>query len=359
MQQVRTFTSSVLEPHARGVEFGSRFGAEIARTVAAYRRLFAALAVEPFDVDLGGERAWHAIGALAPVAAEEISGLSLGSGVPLHEIAALNTRTELLAVAGPRAVNECSSVVSLRQGQAPIAVQTWDWYDAMSDNWLRWQIPYPDGRVVSTVTEFGVLGKIGVNSHGVAVLFNMLHHADDATQPPDQTVGFPLHLLSRHILETSRSTADAVAAARSVRTSASSSLTVVDAAGTAVSIELFPGGTGLVEPENGMLARTNHFVSGEGRQGCLARTIGPGSQIRRDKILTSFESGAPGSACDIIEAMHDHDDVGGICAHPDQDVEPPLRHATLATITIGGDPASLEVSSGGPCSRPARTSLRT
>lgn len=355
MQRVRSFTSSVLEPRARGVEFGEHHRAEIASTLAAYDRLFVACSTEPFDLDLWADRAWRSICQLAPVAAEEISGMSTGSGAPVRALAALNSRTELLAIANPTGMDECSSVVSLADGQAPIAVQTWDWYDAMAANWLHWQISYPDGRVISTVTEYGVLAKIGVNAHGVGVLFNMLHHSTDADQP----LGYPLHLLSRHILETSCDVADAVASARAVQVSASSSLTVLDSAGEAVSIELFPGGLGLVQPENGLLARTNHFLSAEGQTGCLASTLGPGSRIRRDTLLSAFEAGAPRSTEEITEVLDDHADVGGICAHPDEAMERALQHATLATIAIDPDRCTLEVADGGPCTRQSREADRT
>ena len=292
MDQVRTFRSSVLGPCDRGTEFGEHHRDEIVRTMAAYRRLFDACATGPFDVDLWAERAWQHIREVAPIAAEEIRGIADGAGVPVREIAALNARTELLAIANPIGVDECSAVVSLQRGGPPVTAQTWDWYDAMSANWLHWTIPHPDGRVVETVTEYGVLGKIGVNSHGVGVLFNMLHHAHDAIQE----LGFPVHLLSRQILDTARDLDEALLAAKSVSTSASTSLTIVEGrpdGGRAVSIEMFPGGTGLVEPDHDILVRTNHFVSEEGRAGCLAATIGPGSEIRRTKIRAAFGERAP------------------------------------------------------------------
>ena len=345
MQQVRTFTSSVLEPHDRGVEFGRHHQVEIARTVAAYRRLFAAYATGSFDLDRWGEGAWRRIRELAPVAADEISGIAEGAGVPVREIAALNSRTELLAIANPAGVPECSTVVSLPVGGAPVAAQTWDWYDAMAGDWLLWTIPYPDGRVVTTVTEYGVLAKIGVNSDGIGVLFNMLHHTEDAKRD----LGFPVHLLSRHVLESAQDLAGGVAAAQAVTTSASTALTLVGVAGAACSVELFPGGSGLVDPEDGVLARTNHFVSAAGEEGCLANTIGPGSRLRRNKLLAAFENGAPRSADEVIGAMADHAQVGGICVHPDLSMEKVLQHATLATVVVDTGNGSLQVGAGGPC----------
>ncbi|HET7385514.1 MAG TPA: hypothetical protein VFJ19_02470, partial [Nocardioidaceae bacterium] len=61
MQKPTTFTSSVLDPRDRGLEFGERFRDEIATTVASYRRLFLARADHDFDVDHWAERAWETI----------------------------------------------------------------------------------------------------------------------------------------------------------------------------------------------------------------------------------------------------------------------------------------------------------
>ena len=350
MTPLRRFTSSVLEPHERGVEFGSHHATEVGRTVAAYRALFAAKAGGPFDVDHWGEAAWQRIGELAPAMAEEIAGIATGAGLPVHLVAALNARTELLAVAAPLGVDECSTVVSLPSGRRPVACQTWDWYAAMADGWLHWTIPHPDGRVVRTITEYGVLGKIGVNGHGVGVLFNMLHHENDA---PGE-IGLPVHLLSRQLLDAATGIDDALTLASAAKTSASTALTVVegrDDGGDAVSIELFPGGPGVLAPTDGLLVRTNHFVSDEGRDGCQAATIGPGSALRRETLLDRCGGLVPDTADQVVAAMHHHADVGGVCAHPDPEMDPVLQHATLATVAVDAAASRLSATPGGPCSR--------
>jgi isopenicillin-N N-acyltransferase like protein len=351
---VRTFSSSVLGPADRGRELGERHRAEIARTVAAYRRLFAARATRPFEVDPWSELAWATITELAPAAADEIAGIAEGARVPVHEVAMLNARTELLAVADPTgAGSECSTVVALPEGGAPVAVQTWDWYDAMADDWFVWTIPHPDGHVVRTVTEFGVLGKIGVSSRGVGVLFNLLRHGEDALAE-EKGLGFPVHLLARRILDTASDADDAVAQALGTSTSASTSITVVDTEGRSASVELFPGGPGVVRPEDGLLVRTNHFVSEAGAPGCLASTIGPGSDIRRTTLLDALGSRPPQTADDVVAAMDHHAEEGSVCAHPDEGLDPVLRHATLATVTVDVEARDLRVTAGGPCTRPAR-----
>lgn len=359
MATARTFTSSVLEPHERGLELGEVHRAEIGRTIAAYRRLFLTRAGgRPFDVDLWAERAWEVIADLAPTAAEEIGGIAEGARVPVREVAALNARTELLGVADPLGPGEgeCSAVVALPDGRPPVAVQTWDWYTAMAEDWLHWTIPHPDGHAVSTVTEYGVLGKIGASSRGVAVLFNMLRHDDDRLAA-DKGLGFPVHLLSRQILDTATDLDSALDLALSVTTSASTSLTILEAhetGGRATCVELFPGGPGLVHPDDGLLLRTNHFLSDAGRPGCLASTIGPSSRIRRTTLLRAFGSRPPGSAEEVLDAMHDHAQVGGVCAHPDRTLDPVLQHATLATVVVDAAAGALRVSPGGPCALPPR-----
>ena len=348
MQPV-TFTSSVLEPYDRGVELGERFAPEIDRTVAAYRRLFAVRADHPFDIDLWAERAWDTISRVATGHAEEIRGIADGAGRPVREIAAVNARTELLVAANPTGVTECSSVVSQPAGRAPFAVQTWDWYDAMRDNWLHWTIPHPDGRRVETVTEFGMLGKIGVNGYGVGVMLNMLHHKNDAEAAAEGAIGHPVHLLSRRILDEAQTFDDAVAIA-SAPTSASTSLTVLDRSGAGATLELFPGGPGRRDPEDGVLVRTNHFVSPEGQDGCLAGTISESSALRYDKLVRAFAGGPPESPADVVAAMTDHEEgVGGICAHPDRSMHPVLWHRTLATVAIDVESSRLDVRAGGPC----------
>jgi isopenicillin-N N-acyltransferase like protein len=353
--KVRTFRSSALPPYDRGFEFGEQLRTDVEETVAGYRRLFAVRAEVPFDVDLWSERAWQLICDLAPTAAEEIAGIAEGAGRHVREIAAINARTELLAIANPTGATECSTVVSLRPGRPPVAVQTWDWYDAMADTWLDWTIPHPDGRIVETVTEFGMLAKIGVNGYGVGVLLNMLHHESDLPSEDDeQRLGYPVHLLSRRILDDATSFDEAVEIATRGPMSASTSLTVVEGSaegGHTASVELFPGGYGILEPTGGVLVRTNHFVSEAGAPGCTAAAIGPGTRIRRDKLLAAFEGRIPETAEEVMVAMDDHAAVGGICAHPDTTLDESIWHATLATVSIDTVAHRLDVTSGGPCAR--------
>ena len=351
---VVSFTSSTADPYERGAEFGAAHTAEVAATVASYRRLWQWLA-PTFDVDLWSARAYDAIRDRAPRAAEEIAGLAAGSGRRVEEVAAINARTEMLALAAPHgSVTECSTVVSSAPGRAPIATQTWDWYPTMRGGWMVWTFPTSSGGRVTTLTEYGVLAKIGVNDAGLGVMLNMLHHeADDQLGRGDRArIGYPVHVLLRTLLEDCRSVAEARDLVGGLTFSASSAVTVVDRGGDAASLETFPGGVGEVKPEDGLLVRTNHFVSAEGEPGCEADRVDDNSWVRRAHLLDTLTAAPPATDADVLAAMADHDPAGPVCRHALHPDDPDLADtATLATVTLDVEHGTLEARRGGPCGR--------
>jgi isopenicillin-N N-acyltransferase-like protein len=345
-----TFTSTSTDPYERGAEYGAAHAPQVAATVAAYHRLWGFL--DP-DADLGeaGRLALASIRAQAPRAADEIAGLADGSGRTPEEIASLNARTEVLGLVAPRiAVTECSTVVSSRPGRAPIATQTWDWYPAMRANWMVWTFPTASGGRITTLTEYGVLAKIGVNDAGLGVMLNMLHHEADEQAPGQERIGFPVHVLLRTLLEDCSSVAEARDLVASLSFSASSALTVVDHGGDAASLETFPEGVGEVKPEDGLLVRTNHFVSAEGEAGCQAGVVDDNSWVRRDHLVGTLTAAPPSYAADVHAAMTHHDPAGPICRHALHPDDPELVDtATLATVTLDVERGELSVLRGGPC----------
>jgi len=390
-EPVRTFRSGVLEPRARGVEFGAAHGERIAANVAAYRRLFAqAAGGAPLDVEALGGQALAAIEGFAPELHEEILGIAEGAGLAPELLGAVNARTELLAVAGrarrARAAagggsvsggaagaagdraddaaasrdasaapvrGECSTAVKLSvDGTPPIGVQTWDWYDELAGGWLVWEIPHPDGRRTTTLTEYGIVGKAGVNDRGIGLHFNILHHERDGA-----TVGVPVHVAGRAMLDRAGDVNQALLALHAAEVSASSCLTVVSAEGDgcAVCVELHPGGPGHVLPdERGLLLHTNHFLSQPGAAGDTEPREAPDTLVRLDLLRRRLHGRAALTADELLAAFDCHAGGGGaLCCHPDTTLAPEARYATLATVELDVAAGTLRALAGGPCAHRA------
>ena len=354
---VRTFRSSVLAPYPRGEELGRAHGAEIRACVAAYERLFAEAAGHPVDLDGLGDEAFARIAAVSPDLAEEVAGLAAGSDATVARIAAINARTEILALVQTQPLpSECSSVVHLGEPGRPLAVQAWDWYESLAGLWFVWEIPHADGSVTTTLTEYGIVGKIGVNSSGLGVLFNILHHRQDGAR-----IGAPVHVLARAVLDGCTDLNQALVLLAAAPVSASSALTLVaarDGESAGVSVELNPAKIGYVLPDaGGLLTHTNHFLTAPAATGDTELITGPDTVVRLDLLRRGLAGRERLVASDVLAVMDNHLlGGGGLCCHPDPTQPPAARFRTLATVVLDAAARALEVTEGGPCSHPLRTS---
>jgi len=339
------FTSAVLTPRERGREFGETWRARIAATVDGYRGLFAMAGTA--DLTLLGGQAVKRIDGWAPDLGEEIRGLAEGAGLPLHDVAAVNARTEILAMLGHRAA-ECSAIVALgTPGAEPVAVQTWDWYAGFADQWLVWTIPHPDGRQTTTLTEFGIVGKLGVNSRGVGCLFNILHHQSDGAP-----MGMPVHVVARRLLDEAGSVAAGLELIGSARVSASTAITVIGglrAGKTAVTAELWPGGPDHVPPEpDGLLLHTNHFLAPRPAGGDTEPVNEPDTLVRLKALRRALGGrGRDLSVPEATDSLRDH--AGYLCCHPEPGQPVQYEFETLASVRIDFGASTLDVASGPPC----------
>lgn len=357
---VARFRSGAAEPATRGEEFGEACSDEIGATVAGYIELFDAASPGPVDVDALGSQALRRIRSWWPEAADEIEGIARGAGLPSSRIAAINARTEILGECSRRMRGECSTFLTLSSSPAgSYAAQTWDWHDHLAGNWLVWTIELPGRRVLHTLTEYGILGKVGISSAGVAVLLNILHHRADGGG-----IGVPVHVVARRILESSADLNDALAIATAADVTASTSLTLVgwdreECSG--VCVELFPGGPGVLVPdEQGIFVRTNHFLSPQAVAGDLEPAVGPDTFLRFDVLRRRLAAKRPTSASDCFALLRSHyGGAGAICAHPADDAPIGSRYSTLATSVFDFGAGEMTVLAGGPCSEEEPESFTT
>lgn len=336
--------STELDPRARGFALGAAWRDGIETTFDGYARLFAAHGLRPDQVREWGDRAVAETRAWAPMLAEEIEGIAEGSGLPAWQVGALNARTEILAAAAVTGEGECSTSVVLRADAVPRTVQTWDWHDTLRSARAAWSLAPAPGRGVCTFTEFGVVGKIGMNNAGLGLHFNVLRHASDSAD-----IGVPVHVVARRILDEADTVAEATRLARSARLSASTVLTVVTP-GQARCLELSPAGVGVLDPVDGILVHTNHFLDPELALG-ERTTPDVSTTVPREKWLREHSAElSAGDRTARARALCAHREDGApVCAHPDPALPAHERWESLATIVLDVLDHRMHIHPGGPC----------
>lgn len=341
--------STEARPTERGRAFGVEQSALVASTLAGYRRLFVAahdLTREQID-QLGGRvanllhRAW-------PALAEEIAAIADGAGVPELELFAANARTEILAGARPQ---ECSVIGVLPGCSATgglLMAQNWDWHPALAASRVVWTVKEPNGRWFTTLTEAGILAKIGLNSSGLGVMVNILSSSLDGG-----VEGVPVHALLRLVLQECGDLESAKQLIRGARTSASSCVTVGwqdDGDAGLVSAEVSPAGPAFVSPAEGILLHTNHFLAGP----CSGRDLYPSDwpdTLARLDDLREHLNGVPVITHETLRGtLRSH--AGGplsVCCHGEQAARFLDQTATLASVLLDLAELEITVTPGQPC----------
>jgi isopenicillin-N N-acyltransferase-like protein len=118
----------------------------------------------------------------------EIESMAKASDVDPLWLYALNGRTELLSL-NPM---ECTSLAFRRLG---LIGQNWDWDAEAEELAVILDIEKEDKHRIITMTEPGMVAKIGMNNHGLGVCLNFMNIEDF------QPYGIPQHVLLRMILD--------------------------------------------------------------------------------------------------------------------------------------------------------------
>jgi isopenicillin-N N-acyltransferase-like protein len=232
--------------------------------------------------------------AVAADVVAEVAGIATGASVPVDALLAMQARTELLGGA------ECSLI-----GRPGRIEQTWDWHPDVEP--LVWVVEQPAGRWFCTLTEAGMLGKIGLSSAGLCFGLNFLRCSLDGG-----VGGVPVHVLLRRLLDRTDSVADALALLGAAHVSASSCITVASAS-EVVAVELSPGGRRTVRADP--LLHTNHFLAGPAAGVDLEAVEEPSTLAR-------------------LAALERTGSLHSVWCHEDPEVPWPDRRATLASVVM-------------------------
>jgi len=189
---------------------------------------------------------------------EEIQGLAEGARLSLGQAYLLQLRAELNQARGDQVDDECTTFAALSEATADgaaLAGQNADLPSIYSELGVVVQIAAGDRPEVLMLTPAGQISYIGINDVGVCVFGNFL--TCDGWR-----VGFPRYLLTRLVLAHG-SIRDALATLDGVPRASSRNLMMLDASETAADLETTPTRSAVLEPEDGWLAHSNHYVADE------------------------------------------------------------------------------------------------
>ena len=341
--------SSELRPGDRGLGFGRAQTERVARTVAAYRSLFQSThGFSVGEVRTIGDTVAAQLARRWPELLEEIAGIAHGSGQDEGELVAINARTEVLSA---HRHPECSVVAVLPSrfsDQAVLLGQNWDWHSCSRDSLVAWRVSAGGGEWFVTITEAGILAKIGFNSCSLACCLNIL-----GTTMDSGVGGSPVHLLLRRVLQDCATVSEATTMLAEETMSASSAITLVQATPKpdAVSVELSPGEARLVHPDStGCLLHTNHFLASS-PSGSDTAVESPGSRERLEE-LRDWASGLEGAVKieDLQAVFRSHrSSPTAICRHRDTSLPDVDQTETLASVLMDLSTLKLVATDGLPC----------
>jgi isopenicillin-N N-acyltransferase-like protein len=166
------------------------------------------------------------------------------------------------------------------------------------------------------------------------------------------------HLALRLVLQQSANWEDAASLIESLRFSASSAITVaatdsVRQRSNLATFEVSPPGTRKIEPADGLLLHTNHFLSPQEGTLDTYRRDWPDTVTRLSDLqvgLAPHELIEP----DAIKGALSTHRAGSIavCCHDADNPHYLDRQATLASVYMSLDTPTIEVSQGNPCQAP-------
>ena len=300
-------------------------GERIRRSLATYRWLF-------------GDDGWQAARAHAPAIGRALAGVepawidelaawAEAAGADLDDLLVLNARSEVLSIVrAERRRGECTVV-----SEPGRVAQTWDWYARQREAVV---VLRTDSLV--TLTEAGLLAKIGVNGHGLAV--GLAYLASSADRIPDAG-RLPVHAVLRLLLERSTSVDAATTLLEALQLAGSACIAVADPASAAL-VEITPTGRSVLPAG----VHTNH---------CLDQRLGgqagatPFLEDSEDRLIRARRLRQAGTP--IEDLLSDtHGGYHAIDQPPDPALAPHDRTATVLAVVADAAARRLRLAPGRP-----------
>jgi isopenicillin-N N-acyltransferase-like protein len=353
------FLTTAGDAHACGLAHGRRFAQEIAQNVETYVRRFAASGLVREEAFIEAERWRDAITTLDPAYAEEMRGIADGAGQTEATIALLNARYELafslfgkeamrqeLLEVGPDGCTTFGLLPEITSNRHTWLGQNWDWLEGVHGRTFVLRVERKQRPSFVCLTEAGIAGgKMGVNECGIGLVENGLASSRDGSHPYCK----PFHVRCREVLDAERLDEALLAVLDAPRT-CSANFVIGERGGSIVNVETSPDHAGRLDPQDGIITHSNHFLTA-GHGESLLEKISPNTLYRADRMRRLLVT-TPGAVSfdHMRQAATDHFGAPyAICRHPDRTQPSAKRTMTVGAALIDLDARTMHVANGPPC----------
>lgn len=314
---------------------------------------------------------------LYPESLEEMRGIAEGAQLDMEDILALNVRSEIGLTNYPNTPKDtppaitdgCTSIVQCSQDRSTmILAQNWDWLEQLHDGMVILDIVTPDGKTrLQFLNEAGLVGKIGVNSHGVGICMNAIRCGALSIDR------LPTHVMCRRILEFAKTFDEAVAMLDEYGGACSFNLAMADVQGKFATVEITPNGLSVISPLSAgdstkvsgkgpnFVAHTNHVMTPptEFPRGAIYDRPAPNSFSRLERMTELTHEDINQQKVLTLESVIDRlkDQKGtptSICRDKPPNATGMEKMTTLATVSMVFDTVAKKVTKsqitiGRPC----------
>ena len=182
---------------------------------------------------------------------EEIEGVAEGSGFRREDLLAVNCRSEVMfGVAFPECTSFGLQPDVTATGHTYVG-QNWDWAPDIQETIIVLVVKQDPKPAIVLLDEAGMIGRMGMNSAGIALASNTL-------LTEEHQRGVPYNVLLRGILN-ENTFSKAIAALITPRRALAANYLFGDGEGQTLDIEASPTHTDIIAPTDGIVTHGNHF----------------------------------------------------------------------------------------------------
>ncbi|HLR15580.1 MAG TPA: C45 family peptidase [Bacillota bacterium] len=338
-------------PHEIGLQHGELAKEEVMYSLDSYEKLFF------HDVGITWKEARELAKQHVPAIEktnidliQEMEGIAQGSSMDFEDILTLNARSEIALTQNKS--DGCTSLAVLPPtSEQSFLAQTWDWRSAQSRSLIMTKIKQQHAPNIHMVTEGGIIGKIGLNEHGLGVCLNALRANISSNE-------LPIHLGLREVLN-SRDIYEAEGKVIDGQLGSSANFLIAqddEDLRYAVNLELSPTSYDKKETHTSYLYHTNHFCSTD-----VANNIGKerlntteNSYNRIDRMGALIQGSTAGNKTvteSVVKGwLSDHEnDPNTICRHKQEGTSDYTDTITAFAVIMDLRGRNMYLMEGQPC----------